>query len=497
MDQLFGRHGIVSTGELDKTKFLYFLVTPYSFRSGVVDTHLRKHPDFQWLVKVHQLCKDVYNKFNYGKNYNLLVDICEELELRMRHLTNFSTTRFANSIRLVTRNLRADFQGIIRSLYEIESELQDKSGAQYADKLADARRLLKEMNNRDFCLKLSGITDVYEVFGEIATVVQTVNLLPFERYDRCLSTIDKFEDMEQNMKHEQCLVTGSCKWPLFHNDLETLKSSGLYMEAKVEMDFPGNVRRTRELFRVEQRQEEGVVERVTEKLLYLASKLKRDLRSGMFTEEVSRTIEDIRQIADLNALAARVKQDGAVAVGLQEAETFAEKMSELTNTLDRIPKEEIKSSFKNFVRCFSEYIEGKEVKDIDNKEVYKDFLSSEKGLYKGNEIMMHSLCVVAVKYSVESSVESLISRYETHFDRKRQLTEENAHHEMVIAESGPILVHADPLLTRALNKYFRNETQKGEWHFYHTDESRFYPPEESKTIKRLQSKKSKLSFMDK
>ena len=155
MDQLFGRHGIVSTGELDKTKFLYFLVTPYSFRSGVVDTHLRKHPDFQWLVKVHQLCKDVYNKFNYGKNYNLLVDICEELELRMRHLTNFSTTRFANSIRLVTRNLRADFQGIIRSLYEIESELQDKSGAQYADKLADARRLLKEMNNRDFCLKLS------------------------------------------------------------------------------------------------------------------------------------------------------------------------------------------------------------------------------------------------------------------------------------------------------------------------------------------------------
>ena len=125
-----------------------------------------------------------------------------------------------------------------------------------------------------------------------------------------------------------------------------------------------------------------------------------------------------------------------VSVGLQESETFAETMLRLTNTLDAIPKEEIKSSFRNFVRCFEEYIKEKDVKDIDNKEVYKDFLSSAKELYKGNELMMHCLSTVAVKYSVESSVESLISRYETHFDRKRQLTEENAHQEMVIAEVG-------------------------------------------------------------
>ena len=76
------------------------------------------------------------------------------------------------------------------------------------------------------------------------------------------------------------------------------------------------------------------------------------------------------------------------------------------------------------------------MKDIDNKEVYKDFLSSAKELYKGNELMMHCLSTVAVKYSVESSVESLIRRYETHFDKKRQLTEENSHQEMVITEVG-------------------------------------------------------------
>jgi hypothetical protein len=82
-------------------------------------------------------------------------------------------------------------------------------------------------------------------------------------------------------------------------------------------------------------------------------------------------------------------------------------------------------------------------------------------------------------------------------DKKRQLTEENAHQEMVIAENGPVLVHATPLLTRALDKYFLNETKSSDWHFFSTDENRFNLTEASKTIKRLQSEQSRLSFMDK
>ena len=42
-----------------------------------------------------------------------------------------------------------------------------------------------------------------------------------------------------------------------------------------------------------------------------------------------------------------------------------------------------------------------------------------------------------------------------------------------------------------------NETQSGEWHFFPTDETRFCLTEASKTVKRLQSEKSRLSFMDK
>ena len=82
------------------------------------------------------------------------------------------------------------------------------------------------------------------------------------------------------------------------------------------------------------------------------------------------------------------------------------------------------------------------------------------------------------------------------FDKSRQMTAENAHKEMFIAENGPILVRADNLLKRALDRYFLEETKKKEWHFYHSDQSRHHQAE-SLTVRRLKMEKSKLSFVDK
>ena len=78
--------------------------------SGVVDT----------------LCKSIYSKFNWGKNYEHLIEVCEELEVRMAKLANFSTRRFSNSIKNVTINVRKDFKAIIKCLHDIEKDLKDK-----------------------------------------------------------------------------------------------------------------------------------------------------------------------------------------------------------------------------------------------------------------------------------------------------------------------------------------------------------------------------------
>ena len=88
----------------------------------------------------------------------------------------------------------------------------------------------------------------------------------------------------------------------------------------------------------------------------------------------------------------------------------------------------------------------------------KDFLNSEYHLYERVELILHIISVAAVKISVESVVESLVSRYEIHFDKERQLKEENALNEMEIAENGPHFSKSDDLLKAAMNEYWEKKS---------------------------------------
>ena len=58
--------------------------------------------------------------------------------------------------------------------------------------------------------------------------------------------------------------------------------------------------------------------------------------------------------------------------------------------------------FTKFLKSF----EGKSIDKIDSKQVLRDYLNTESKLYVGNEIIIHCLLSVAVKYSVEIFLES-------------------------------------------------------------------------------------------
>ena len=77
----------------------------------------------------------------------------------------------------------------------------------------------------------------------------------------------------------------------------------------------------------------------------------------------------------------------------------------------------------------------------------------ESKLFTGIELTLHNITTAAVKISVESVVESLVSTYETHFDANIQLKEIHALDEMIIAENEPDIVHADKLLRSSMDKY--------------------------------------------
>ena len=83
---------------------------------GVVDTHIRDDERFSWLIDIQSICRDIYSTFNWGKNYENFLQVCQDLDINMKKLTNFQTTRFAKSIRFVFTNLRDDYEAVRQSL---------------------------------------------------------------------------------------------------------------------------------------------------------------------------------------------------------------------------------------------------------------------------------------------------------------------------------------------------------------------------------------------
>ena len=86
---------------------------------GVKETHIRKDVDINWLVVLTETCQNIYKKFNWGKNYQALVEMCDQLDMAMRNLKVFSTTRFPNSVHGVFDTLIDDFKPVISCLEEI------------------------------------------------------------------------------------------------------------------------------------------------------------------------------------------------------------------------------------------------------------------------------------------------------------------------------------------------------------------------------------------
>ena len=66
---------------------------------------------------------------------------------------------------------------------------------------------------------------------------------------------------------------------------------------------------------------------------------------------------------------------------------------------------------------------------------------------------------------------------------------------MEIAENGPELVHANKLLTCAMNKYWKDMSPDGIWHFCHKSEDIRSYSKKSKVVQKYMNVKEKLPFM--
>ena len=171
-------------------------------KGGLVDTRIREDSNFKWLVEIQSICRQIYSLFNWGKNYEELVKACEVLDIELRQLTNFQTTRFANSVRFVFINLRTDYLAVRKCMKNVIECKENSSNAEERAKAGAVKTILRNINSWVFCLCLLGCADIYDLFGVFANVCQDVDVLPYERYDKANAVITKFVKMMECIEHK-------------------------------------------------------------------------------------------------------------------------------------------------------------------------------------------------------------------------------------------------------------------------------------------------------
>ena len=85
---------------------------------GIVDKHIRKDNNFQWLCDITSQISRIFKDFNYGKNYEKLIVACDSLDISLRDPKFFSETRFPNSCFNVYNSFLTDFPALIKCLDE-------------------------------------------------------------------------------------------------------------------------------------------------------------------------------------------------------------------------------------------------------------------------------------------------------------------------------------------------------------------------------------------
>ena len=323
----------------------------------------------------------------------------------------FSETRFANHARKVYTSFREDFPAIIRTLEEVQLENMDGSSDD-RKKATNASNLSNKMLNKRFTTILSGLCDIYEVFGHGVNILQTVDMLPHDKFDPFHSVvISKFNSMVACVDHPTCISShgSKCQWPILHLDLEEIKTLGSYRSIPIAQSYGEEIHTRmgeRRAARNVQDERQGIViVKAQQDLQKLVQRMNEDLSNHVYDESDKSMLKTLRPIIDLRSLALKVKQKGAALVLALDGEQFTKVSKQLATNIGDVPDSEIRIQFRNFIRKLETHVAQLSEEDLSSIELIKVFLATERKLYVDIEMVMHVICVAAASMSVESVIE--------------------------------------------------------------------------------------------
>ena len=434
----------------------------------------------------------------------------------MRNLANFSETRFANSKRKVFKNCFLMLGPIVSCLEEQvlaaernRSQLE-AANSRIREKGDKARQLRGKLFNKKFVLLLAGVSDIYEMFGVAVQITQDYRLLPHQRLFQLKNVFGIIDGMSQCVSHSQCVKPlGRCNFKLFHGAVDSLITDGTVQDIVILDTNPEEAAGTQIMTRCRNQSQqnlelEGFLVEVEAKVSSLAKELANALKSRVVDEEEESIIHNTEIILDVPNLAILIKNCSTDLnlLCLSEFPRFRDAIIALRLTsLTPFEEDDIKNHFKTYLaklKHMTSNLSVEELEDMDPRVLLKELFDPKTNFFEDTQLVLQAMACASVKVSCESILESFTSKFENHFDLRRNVDEESSSQEFEISQNGPSYANCDGVVKEAMRNYWMENGKNGAWHFTRTSADRFLKKLDhgSVVLDRLFKQSSSLPSMD-
>ena len=469
----------------------------------VLDKHISKNVD--WLENLVTLCGQLYRLFMWGNNYDKLETAAADLEMDFVALVNFSATRFANSKRLVFKKLLRNIEPILVVLEtDIERATANKNnGCEATDstlqeKGKEAREIRGRLRNQETLLQLSGVTDIYLLYGKLINISQMYSLLPHQRLDLLNGVLADWDTMTAHFEDENCSGGDDCKLKNFHGALQSLKAENKINNVFILDPYPVHSAalnaRTRSRRREEDDGDELVSTKVSFQLKEFSTDLAADLRQRAVKEEDVHVIELTRTILDFETMVNKMRSLDLTPEIF--AATYFSKFLDAAKalqipSLDCLEEAFLEKQFKTFMKKLDTLVSknDKEVCKIDPLAILTTLFSTKEEHFEGIQVILHIMGYSSLKSSCESILETFVSEYEYASDPRKNFHEESVNDVYEIVKNGPLVSKCEKVIDMALAAYARDH--KRPLHFVTAKSF-----SKSEVIQRMEKESSGLIFMD-
>ena len=130
-------------------------------KCGICEKNVRQKSENEWATISAKLCAICFKDFNYGKEYEELKQIAEDMDIDFKSPKFHSDTRFAISSSKVFNTFFKDLPAIIERCRQIRDGNKDSHLKNNRDKAKHASDMLKKIYNKKFLLSQAGLCDIY------------------------------------------------------------------------------------------------------------------------------------------------------------------------------------------------------------------------------------------------------------------------------------------------------------------------------------------------